>query len=385
MRIAIDARYVHDQFPGIGRYTYNLIGGLAQAAEADTIVVVHNSALPSSRFDVAALAELPRVEMAKTDVPLLSPSEQWRLPLLARRLRLDVWHTPYYVAPYVLPCPLVVTIHDAISSRYPQYLPSLGARLAYQATMRLAIQAARRVITVSQASRADLQHFFGLSVNKVDVVQEAAHSSYGPQPADVISNVLRRLGLRQPYALYLGMNKPHKNVARLVEAWRLALAYPDISGAQTADCLAGVQLVMAGRDDPRYTQAQMMVEQTGIGDCVRFLGDVAEQDMPAVYSGAEVFVFPSLYEGFGLPPLEAMACGAPVICSTTPALLETVGDAAITVDALDAGALAEALLRVLSQPELRQEMSKRSLAQAGRFNWLRTAHETLDVYHRAST
>jgi glycosyltransferase involved in cell wall biosynthesis len=379
MRIAIDGRYIHDHFPGIGRYTYNLIRGLANAVRDDTVVVVHNPDLPNSRYDIAALGSLPNIELARTASRPFSLAEQWQMPQLARRLKVDVWHAPYYIGPYLLPCPLVVTVHDAISSRYPQYLPSRAARFSYEVTMRLAMLAARQVIAVSRASYNDLERFFAVPPAKLTVVYEGADESYEPQSARAIENMRNRLHLPPRYALYLGMNKPHKNVTRLIEAWGLVQrkwhALDEVPGLPP--------LIMAGRSDPRYGQARETAERLSLGDSVRFLGDVAEADLPALYSGAMLFVFPSLYEGFGLPVLEAMACGAPVVCSTTPALLETAGDAALTVNPLDVQALAQAMLRVLTSTELRHDLSQRGRKQAARFEWERAAAETLQVYRAA--
>jgi alpha-1,3-rhamnosyl/mannosyltransferase len=380
MRIGIDARYIHDHFPGIGRYTYNLILALAATGD-ETFVVVHNPALPNTRFDVAALGRLPGVELVASAARPFSLAEQWQLPRLAGRLKLDVWHAPYYIAPYRLPCPLVVTVHDAISSRYPQYLPSLAARLSYEATMRLALGAAQRVIAVSQASADDVVRFFGTPRRKISVVHEAADARYCPQPPAAVAALRERLGLPERYVLYLGMNKPHKNLARLVQAWASVVTHHrglgDLGGVGTP------QLVIAGRTDPRYPQAHMAAQRLGLAGAVRFLGDVAEADLPALYSGADVFVFPSLYEGFGLPPLEAMACGAPVLCAATPALQEVVGDAALTFDPVNVEELAHVLLRVLGDADLRADLSQRGLVQAQRFSWKKAAQETLIVYRQA--
>lgn len=371
MRIGIDGRYIQDHFPGIGRYTYSLCEALAALPGDHTLALIHNSRLPNTRFDLAALLALPGVEAAETQAPPFSLTEQQALPGLARRLELDVWHAPYYIAPYRLPCPLVVTIHDAISSRYPQYLPSWKARLSYEAAMRLALLAARRVIAVSQASRDDLLRFFGARADTVSVVYEAADRRYAPQAASVVAELKARLRLPERYALYLGMNKPHKNLARLVQAWA------QVAGRAEAD------LLLAGREDARYAQARRTAADLGLGDAVRFLGDVAEADLPALYAGALFFVFPSLYEGFGLPVLEAMACGAPVICSTAPSLLEIAGGAAVTVDALDTGALAAAMAALLSSPARRAELARLSLARAARFSWRRAAEQTLHEYSLA--
>jgi alpha-1,3-rhamnosyl/mannosyltransferase len=187
-----------------------------------------------------------------------------------------------------------------------------------------------------------------------------------------------RLGLPPRYVLYLGMNKPHKNLARLVEAWAQARRQATTEAA--AD--PSIQMVIAGREDARYPQARQAAERLAAD--VRFLGAVAEADMPALYSGATLFVFPSLYEGFGLPVLEAMACGAPVACSTAPSLLEIVGDAALTFDPLDVNEMASVLTRALSDEALRRRLGRQGQAQAAGFTWRRAAAETLLVYRQAA-
>jgi len=157
MRIGIDGRYIQDHFPGIGRYTYSLIGALAQVAGDESFIVLHNPALRNTRYDLAALARHPNVTLVPVNVPTFSTAEQTRLPWVVRRLRLDVLHSPYYIKPYLLPCPSVVSLYDLIAARYPEYLPSSWARLAFAVTTRLAITTARRLITLSAASRRDLE------------------------------------------------------------------------------------------------------------------------------------------------------------------------------------------------------------------------------------
>ncbi len=181
-----------------------------------------------------------------------------------------------------------------------------------------------------------------------------------------------RFSLPRDYLLYLGSNKPHKNLVRLVEAWRIVVA----SGVQAAD----VPLVIAGAWDARYPEARQRVDTLGLADRVLFLGPVADADLPALYAGARAFVFPSLYEGFGLPVLEAMACGAPVICADGSSLPEVAGEAALLVDARDVEALATAIRRVLADADLAGELRRRGVQQAARFSWAQTAQRTLEVY-----
>jgi alpha-1,3-rhamnosyl/mannosyltransferase len=374
MRIGIDGRYIQDHFPGIGRYTYSLIEALAQVAGDESFIVLHNPALRNTRYDLAALARHPNVTLVPVDVPTFALAEQVRLSWLVRRLRLDVLHSPYYIKPYLLPCTSVVSLYDLIATRYPQYLPSSWARLAFAVTTRLAIATARRLVTLSAASRRDLVELYGVPPERVAVTPLAADERFRPI-ADVttLEAVRRKYGLPEYFVLYLGSNKPHKNLGRLVEAW-----------AQFRNSKFEIRsLVVAGHWDSRYPQAQQKATELGLGEAVRFLGDVSEADLPALYNLATVFAFPSLYEGFGLPPLEAMACGTPVVCANTSSLPEVVGDAALLFDPLDVPALAAALAQALSDADLRTALHARGLARARLFSWERTARETLAVYRQA--
>ena len=366
MRIGIDGRYIQDRFPGIGRYTFNLARALAQLASGDSFLLLHNPRQPSTRHPMGMLSSFPNLELIEVPIAPFSPAEQWRMPLLIRGLHLDLFHSPYYIRPYLLPCPAVVTIHDLIPRRYPQYFPSRRARIAFALSMRLTTATASRIIAVSQATKADLGHFLKVSPAKISVIYEAADPSFHPRPVREVRMVLARWGLEPGYILYLGINKPHKNLIRLTEAYA---------------CLdTSRPLVLAGREDPRYPEAKQRVAALGLEGQVRFLGDVLEGSLPALYGGAELFVLPSLWEGFGLPVLEAMASGVPVACSRVPALLEVVGEAALTFDSLDAEAMAQTLEKVLSDADLRQRLRQGSLARARTFSWERAAQETLAVY-----
>ncbi|MBC8449717.1 MAG: glycosyltransferase family 4 protein [Chloroflexi bacterium] len=368
MRIGIDGRYIQDHFPGIGRYTYSLISGLAPLAADDTLVVLYNPALPNSRYDLAALAQHRNVELVRVAVPTFSLAKQLRLPSLASDLALDILHSPYYVKPYRLPVPSILTIYDAIPTRYPAYYPR-RARLLIRLLKRLALRSAAHCIAISEATKADFVRYHAVAPQRITAVPLAASARFCPAEAAAIAAVRERYRLPPDYVLYLGINKPHKNLVRLVEAWSTS---PIAHGKS--------QLVLAGREDPRYSQARQRVKELGLEEGVRFLGEVGEADLPALYSGATAFVFPSLCEGFGLPVLEAMACGVPVACSNTSSLPEIVGDAALTFDPADVEAMAAALSRLLGDSDLRADLRQRGLERAQRFTWAETARRTLEVY-----
>lgn len=368
MQCAIDGRYIQDHFPGIGRYTCNLIDALARVAPDDTFVVLHNPALRNTRYDVDALAHHPNIELRDADIPTFSLREQWQIPAALRRVRTEVYHSPYYIMPYLPGCTTIVTIHDLVPLRYPFYFTPIQ-RLIFNATIRLAVHAAQKVITVSSASADDLLSLLRVPRERVVEIAEAADPAFTPQSRETIDAVRARHQLPESYILYVGSNKPHKNLVRLVNAF-----------AHVRQCVPHTPLVIAGQWDARYTAAERRAADWGLGDSVRWLANVPSADLPALYAGATLFVFPSEYEGFGLPALEAMACGAPVVCSNAASLPEVVGDAAILVNPRDVGEIAVAMERVLCDAALRDELRAKSLARAAQFSWERTARETLRVY-----
>ena len=371
MRIAIDGRYIQDHFPGIGRYTYNLFRALAREAEGDELLLLVNPKLTNSRYDLSAIAAPGRATTVPCDTPTFSLREQTALPRLVRTLGASLLHSTYYIKPYRLPVPSVLTYYDIIGLIYPASLPSARARLAYRLLSRVALASAGRIILLSESARRDVARVFGVPQHKTTAVYPAADPRFAPESAEAIGCIREKYGLTEVYALYLGINKPHKNLPLLIEAW--AQARPLSS------------LVIAGHEDPRYPQARQRVQTLGLEGSVSFLGDVPEEDLPALYSGAALFVFPSLYEGFGLPVLEAMACGVPVLSSDAASLPEVVGDAGVLLPPTDAAAWADALADLFANPARLREMGERSRARATEFSWARAARETLSVYREAAS
>ncbi len=372
MRIGVDARYVYDHFPGIGRYVMHVVHALADVAYEHTLVLLHNPALPNTRYDLQALHGLPNVELYATTARPFTWVEQVQIPHLARVLRLDVLHFPYYLRPYVgVPCPTVVTLYDLIGRRFP-YMLSLRSRYVFHVATKLALAVSQGIITMSHSARADIAHYYHVPQARIVVTMGAADQRFCPQPTARIATMRATYALPSRYVLYVGANKPHKNLVRLVQAWSICM--------QENQALSEMQLVIAGHYDPHYPEVQHAVEEHGLTDTVVFIPNVDEADLPALYSGAEVFVFPSLYEGFGLPIVEAMACGTPVICSNVSSMPEVAGDAARMVNPYDSAALARALQQILTTPSLQEDLRQHGLRQASTFSWQRTASETLAVY-----
>jgi glycosyltransferase involved in cell wall biosynthesis len=367
----LDARTATDHFPGIGRYTASLARAMVPLLDEDERLILLCDLTRSSFWSLTTLTG-EQVQMVDVPVSPFSLRQQWAIPRLLRHLRADLYHSPYYLMPYRPGMPTVVTVYDLIPLLFPQHASPM-ARLLFRWTTAMALRTAAHVITISQVTRRDLLAFYRLPPEKVMAIPLAADPCfYYPQPLAEVERVRRKYTLPEGYILYIGINKPHKNLKTLIGAW-----------AQVRDSQFATHnwhLVIAGVWDSRYPEPRQRVEELGLENAVRFLGPVLEKDLPGLYAGAILFVFPSLYEGFGLPVLEAMACGTPVICSNTSSLPEITGEAALLVDPLEVDALASAIDRVLSAKTLRKELRDKGLSQVGNFSWRKTARETLKWY-----
>ncbi|MEZ4637578.1 MAG: glycosyltransferase family 1 protein [Caldilineaceae bacterium] len=320
---------------------------------------------PVSPFSLAQQITLPR--LLKT---LARPNPQSPIP----SPQFPIFHSTYYLMPYRPGLPTVLTIYDLIAMLYPDTV-SPRARILFRLTTQLALRAANEIVTISAATRRDLLAHFPVDADRVTAVPLAADPHFTPQPEAAVDAVRRKYALPQRFIFYLGINKPHKNLVRLIDA------YARLTQSPAAGHQAPIpDLVIAGAWDERYPEAQQRAETLNLGDRVRFLGRVGDVDLPALYTACTLFVFPSVYEGFGLPVLEAMACGAPVACGDASSLPEAAGEAALLFDPRDGEAITDALRRTLEDEPLRRTLADRSLRQARRFSWQRTAAETLSCY-----
>jgi glycosyltransferase involved in cell wall biosynthesis len=364
LRIAIDARKLHDF--GIGTYVRNLVTELARQDHDDQYVVL------CFADDADFIRDLgPRFQPVIQRAGNYSVREQFSSPFAVCRARVDLFHAPHYVVSPFLRTPHVVTIHDCIHLRFPQYLPNQAARVYARVMMRSAARRARRILTVSQASKDDIVQFLGVPADKIEVIPNALDARLATPPADEdIERVRARFQLDAPFVLYSGNIKPHKNVERLIDAFALLRQRHD----------GDVKLVVIGDQASKYPKLRRLVHRHQLHKHVRFLGFVPDATLAALYRLAAAFVFPSLYEGFGLPPLEAMALGAPVIVSNVSSLPEVVGDAAILIDPTSAEDIAAAIQRVLEDPVLRDDLIRRGHARAAAFSWTRSVARTREVY-----
>jgi glycosyltransferase involved in cell wall biosynthesis len=358
-RIAIDARKIQDF--GIGSSIVGLLEGLASLETEEELLVL----LPPG---VVLPRTMSRFRTAVASSRGYGIAEHYELPRLARRGGASLYHAPHYVLPLLLRGPAVVTIHDLIHLRHPEFLPGRAARAYARFMLRRSYERAARVITVSAAAREELLEAFGGDPRRVVVVPNGIDERFfEPVPERALQEVRERFALPARFVLYAGNVKPHKNLECLVDA--LALLPED-----------GVALVLAGASREKTAALAEYAFRRGIGGRVRALGWLERDDLRAVLRLASVFVFPSLAEGFGLPPLEAMASGTPVVAARIPALVEVCGGAAEHVDPLHAEAIASGIAAVLADENLRSELSTRGLERARGFRRMDQARATLAVW-----
>ena len=377
LKITIDGRCLTDHYPGIGRYLYNLLFALPTVAQDAAISLLTTRDDRSSRFDLEALEALG-IQLVQTRAPIRGLRQQVELPKLLRKLEAEIFHAPYFITAYRAPCPTLIGIYDTIIEQFPETLPSLEARTAARLGMRMALRSAHTLITLSRAAKKDLVETYNLPSDRIVVTPGAPPENFQPADEETIEELRTRLSLPGRYALHVGTNKPHKNLERLLQAWAKAQREAE-AGSKMAEC----GLVFAGAHDTRHPLPKVIARELGLKR-VRCLGAVEESDLATLYSGAAVFLMPSLVEGFGLPVLEAMACGTPVACARSASLPEVAGHAAIYFDPLDEASIVEALARVLKNPSYCSVLGQRGRVRAEQLTWKHTARLTLDAYRRAA-
>ncbi len=351
---------------GVSTYIRHLVRGLADIPLPEETLVY----LPSPE----PLADLPAGLHARVSpFPLRRPVlrigwENSALPLLLLKDRVRLLHSTMNVAPWWVPCPFVVTVHDLAYLRYPRVHPR--GRRAYLTLMtRWTARRVRAVIAVSAYTAQEVERLLGLPSERIVVIYEGVDADYQPRPRIEVESFRREHGLPEHYILYVGNLEPRKNLPRLIEAYARVRA-------------PGVSLVLLGPRGWEYDEIFRRVEALNLSGRVIFPGFVPREELPLWYNGAMIMVYPSLYEGFGLPPLEAMACGTPVLVSSSSSLPEVVGTAGLQVAPDDTDALAAEMQHLLDDPALRSELSQRGMERARLFSWARMAQETADLYRR---
>lgn len=350
---------------GITWYIYNLLRHLPEVDPE----IRFTAFLSERRYSAppGLQVQLSRLPTHRPPVRILW--EQGLQPWALRKAQVQLLHCPAFVGTRLSRVPFVVTVHDLSFLLYPEGFRKPN-RLYLKSFTRWSVQRARRVIAVSDSTKRDVVRLYGIPPDKVDVVHNGVDPCFQPLPASETTAFKAEQGLPERFLLFVGTLEPRKNVARLIESYaHLPADRPP--------------LILVGGRGWFYDEIFAQVRKLGLGENVRFAGFVPPEDLPRWYNAATLFVYPSLYEGFGLPPLEAMACGTPVVTSTASSLPEVVGPAGLLVDPTDSEALTEAMKRVLGDQDLQDEMRAAGLIQAQGFSWQETARRTAGSYRRA--
>jgi len=363
MRIAIDARLTGYIQGGTSQYTQRLVQALASLRSGDDLILLEG------RRPAPSLSWPPGVRRLRLLTPPHHRREQLTLPLELLRIPMDLLHSPDFIPPFRRRCRSVITVHDLAFLRFPHLLTSESA--GFYGQVGRAVESADQVIAVSEATRQDLLELLDADPAKITVVHEAAGPGFRPlEPAEVERH-RARLQLPDRFILFVGTLEPRKNLTVLLKAF--ARGWKEHR----------VPLVVVGRRGWLYQEVFETRDALGLGDEVRFVGAVPAEQLVYYYNCAICLILPSLYEGFGLPALEAMACGTPVVVSNVSSLPEVVGDAGLLVDPRDAESLAGAMATLLSDEVLRNRLSQRGIQRAATFSWEKAAQETLAVYRKA--
>jgi glycosyltransferase involved in cell wall biosynthesis len=360
MRFGLDGVPLRGKKSGIGHYTLELARALAALAPEHEFEIVSPGAFSSP------LNSAPNLHFTDARARGLERRYWWPvgLPLYCRRASFALFHGTNFDLPYWSSCPRVLTIHDLSLLLFPQTHEEHLVRRARRVSP-LMVRKATAIITPSETVKREVCEHLRVSENKVFAIPEAARACFYPAPS---SETVQRLGIEPEFILFVGTVEPRKNLLTLVRAF---------------EQIANIQLVIAGQKGWLSDDLMAYLDRSEIRERVLFTGHLSDDDLRALYSSCRVFVYPSLYEGFGLPLLEAMACGAPVVTSNVGSIVETVGEAARLISPTDTGELAQAITTLLNDPREREHRSALGIKHAKKFSWERTAAATWEVYQQA--
>ncbi|MBA2679278.1 MAG: glycosyltransferase family 4 protein [Ktedonobacteraceae bacterium] len=373
MKIGINGMFFQFPASGSGQYLSHLLNAIAEIDKKNDYTLFGPGPVENNSTYPYEIARVPGFATRNENIEKVM-WEQFTGPAAVHKAGMDLFHVPYFAPPLLPRTPTIVTIHDVIPLRLPAYQPN-GRVKAYMNLVARAAWRASMIITVSEHAKQDIIEVLKLPAERIRVIYEAAGEEYQPViDSGKLAEAQARYEVGDRYIFYLGGLDQRKNVPQLIRAF--AQVYQQVGDPN-------LRLLIAGNPDkqkgPFFPDPRPVAAELGITEQVKY-HFIAEEDKAAMYSGASLFVFPSLYEGFGLPPLEAMGCGAPVVCSNRTSLPEVVGDAALSVDPNDIQALVEAMWSVLTNSDLRADLRMRSLKRAQQFSWQKTASETVAVY-----
>jgi glycosyltransferase involved in cell wall biosynthesis len=411
MRIALDARKIRDT--GIGRYIEGLLSKLASLDERNEYLLIAQA--KDIEYILSAVLvgiKQDRFRFVVNNAQAYTIDELVSIPLSLLHQHADLFHSPHYVVSPYIPCNLIVTTHDLIHLLLPEHVPfdedlpkRYGESIALQlmaistilpqdssttiegkkgprktflsyayGMMKNAVNSSQFIIAVSENTKKDIINYFDVPESKVKVIYEAADDKFRPiHDQAKITAVRNKYGITGRFAMYIGRWRPHKNLLGLIKTYR------DFIGASEAD----LKLVIVGRIDPRYPGIPRAVNELGLENLITFTGYVPDEDLIAIYNAAHMLILPSFYEGFGLPVVEAMACGTPVIASNVSSLPEVIGNAGLLIDPYNPTALVQAMKTLLEDHDLYRELSYRGLQRVRRYSWDQAARETLRTYEEA--
>jgi glycosyltransferase involved in cell wall biosynthesis len=369
MKIGIDCRIYSSKFTGIGRYVYELTSRIAQHDNENEYVLFFNK----SEFEKFT-PSVKRIKKVLADSPIYSLKEQLHFLHILNKEKLDLMHFTHFNRPIFYNRPSVVTIHDLTLSYYPgKKKRSILHRLAYQLTLNASVKKAKRIITISKNSKNDLKKLLNVNEDKIRVVYQGVGSEFRQiEDANKIAGDLEKYSIKKPFLLYTGVWRSHKNVPNLIKAFAEMKKNFD---------LPELSLVITGKEDPHYPEVKETVKALNLEKNVIFTGLVSESELVSLYNAAEIYVFPSLYEGFGLPPLEAMACGTPVAASDVSSIPEICGKGnAVFFDPQNFEDMALKIYALYSNKNLQRKLIEKGLNHVQEFSWDEMAKKTLSIY-----
>lgn len=370
MRIGIDARFYSSSFTGIGRYVYELVDHLPRIDDENEYVLFFNN----PEFEKF---QPPRKGIKKmlAASPHYSLHEQWHFWRVLQKAEVDLMHFTHFNAPLLYRRPSIVTIHDLTLHRYPgNKMKNFWRRWGYEWSIHSITRRAKKIIAVSEHTKRDIVKFLEAKKENIAVIHEGVNPQFHLLPkGDSVANFIQRMGFMKPYLLYTGVWRNHKNLVNLIKAFEVLRRRYHFDGL----------LVITGKEDLWYPEVKKTVTEEHLEGKVRFTGLVPEEDLVLLYNGALLYVFPSFYEGFGLPALEAMACGVPVCAARSSSLPEICGEGnAVFFDPHDVSDMAEKIASVYTNPKTLAELKEKGLRRVKDFSWEKMARETLKVYNQ---
>lgn len=361
LTIGIDCRMLG--WGGIGRYTRGLIHGLQEVKTDNKFKLV------CSPDDIPETSNKEIFDIVECPYPVFSLRHMADFGLLLNRLKIDLFHSPHFIYPWLYNGSGVATIHDLIPIKYPKTI-SLPGKFKFNLALKRTLKNVNSIIAVSQSTKKDLLNIYNIKDSNITVTYEAVDKNFYPRGENEIKEAKGLLGLDSEYVLYVGPYKPHKNVPGIITAYQML---PE-------ELKRSHKLVLVGRKDKRYREADRLIEKFELTDNVIQLENLNDQQLATIYCGAKAFVFMSFYEGFGLPPLEAMACRVPVLTSNNSSLVEMYDGKALIVDPNDHRQIAEGITNLLLDKKLRDDLIERGEKYVHSFSWKKMAEQTVDVY-----